>query len=285
MAAGISKATEVLIGLALEEDLGKQGDVTSAAFIGANSIASGSINSRELCVVAGSDICSYIFTRVDPAIVVELVLAPGDTARAGDTVMTIAGPACSILTAERTALNFLQRLSGIATMTKKFVDVVSGTGVKILDTRKTTPGWRELEKAAVRNGGGYNHRMGLYDMVMVKDNHLLAAGSLEETQTAIDSIKANYPDMRIEIEADNLEQVARFIELRGVDVILLDNMDLDQMRQAAAMKRGDILLEASGNISLTTLQDTASTGIDLVSVGALTHSFRSVDFGLDFHGP
>ena len=285
MAAGISKATEVLIGLALEEDLGKQGDVTSAAFIDANSIASGCINSRELCVVAGSDICSYIFTRVDPAIVVELVLAPGDTARAGDTVMTIAGPACSILTAERTALNFLQRLSGIATMTKSFVDVVSGTGVKILDTRKTTPGWRELEKAAVRNGGGYNHRMGLYDMVMVKDNHLLAAGSLEETQTAIDSIKANYPDMRIEIEADNLEQVARFIELRGVDVILLDNMDLDQMRQAAAMKRGDILLEASGNISLANLQDTASTGIDLVSVGALTHSFRSVDFGLDFHGP
>ena len=284
MAAGISKATEVLIGLALEEDLGKQGDVTSAAFIDANSIASGCINSRELCVVAGSDICSYIFTRVDPAIVVELVLAPGDTARAGDTVMTIAGPACSILTAERTALNFLQRLSGIATMTKSFVDVVSGTGVKILDTRKTTPGWRELEKAAVRNGGGYNHRMGLYDMVMVKDNHLLAAGSLEETQTAIDSIKANYPDMRIEIEADNLEQVARFIELRGVDVILLDNMDLDQMRQAAAMKRGDILLEASGNISLANLQDTASTGIDLVSVGALTHSFRSVDFGLDFHG-
>ena len=221
MAAGISKATEVLIDLALEEDLGKQGDVTSAAFIDANSIASGCINSRELCVVAGSDICSYIFTRVDPAIVVELVLAPGDTARAGDTVMTIAGPACSILTAERTALNFLQRLSGIATMTKSFVDVVSGTGVKILDTRKTTPGWRELEKAAVRNGGGYNHRMGLYDMVMVKDNHLLAAGSLEETQTAIDSIKANYPDMRIEIEADNLEQVARFIELRGVDVILL----------------------------------------------------------------
>ena len=285
MAAGISQATEVLIDLALEEDLGKQGDVTSAAFIDANSIASGCINSRELCVVAGSDICSYIFTRVDPAIVVELVLAPGDTARAGDTVMTIAGPACSILTAERTALNFLQRLSGIATMTKSFVDVVSGTGVKILDTRKTTPGWRELEKAAVRNGGGYNHRMGLYDMVMVKDNHLLAAGSLEETQTAIDSIKANYPDMRIEIEADNLEQVARFIELRGVDVILLDNMDLDQMRQAAAMKRGDILLEASGNISLATLQDTASTGIDLVSVGALTHSFRSVDFGLDFHGP
>lgn len=283
MAAGISKATEELIALALEEDLGEQGDITSNAFIGADSIASGSINSREDCVVAGSEICAHVFTTVDPAIVVELVLAPGENARVGDTVMTLAGPARSILTAERTALNFLQRLSGIATMTRNFVDGVSGTGVKILDTRKTTPGWRQLEKAAVLNGGGHNHRMGLYDMVMVKDNHLIAAGSLEDTQRSIDAIKASHPDVRIEIEADHLEQVKQFLQLRGVDVILLDNMNLDQMRQAACMDRGNILLEASGNISLATLPDTAATGIDLISVGALTHSFRSIDFGLDFH--
>lgn len=284
MATGISKSTEALIDLALDEDLGKRGDITSSAFIDSGCMAGGNINRRESCVIAGADVCAHVFTRVDPAIVVELVLAPGESAGAGDTVITLSGPAQSILAAERTALNFLQRLSGIATMTRSFVDALAETGVKLLDTRKTTPGWRELEKAAVLNGGGHNHRMGLYDMAMVKDNHLLAAGSLEDTQKAIETLKACHPDARIEIEADHLEQVERFLQLRGVDVILLDNMDHDQMRQAAAMERGNILLEASGNINLANLQDVAATGIDMVSVGSLTHSFRSIDFGLDFHG-
>ena len=283
MATGISKATAALIELALDEDLGKQGDITSSAFIDSGSVAGGSINCRESCVVAGSDLCAHVFTRVDPTIVVELVLSPGENASAGDCVMTLSGPAQSILAAERTALNFLQRLSGIATMTRSFVEAVAGTGVKILDTRKTTPGWRELEKAAVCNGGGHNHRMGLYDMAMVKDNHLIAAGNLEDTQKAIDTLKTSHPDALIEIEADHLDQVACFLQLRGVDVILLDNMDHGQMRQAAAMDRGNILLEASGNIRLENLNDAAATGIDRISVGCLTHSFRSIDFGLDFH--
>jgi len=284
MATEISKTTETLIDLAIDEDLDKRGDITSTAFIDRGSVAGGNINSREPCVVAGLDVCAHVFARVDPAIVVELLLTSGDHACAGDPVITLSGPAQSILAAERTALNFLQRLSGIATMTRSFVDAVEGTGVQILDTRKTTPGWRELEKAAVLNGGGHNHRMGLYDMAMVKDNHLLAAGSLEDTQKAIDTLKATHPDARIAIEADHLEQVERFLQLRGVDVILLDNMDHGQMRQAAAMDRGNILLEASGNINLATLQDVAATGIDMISVGSLTHSFRSIDFGLDFHG-
>ncbi|MFP6873031.1 MAG: carboxylating nicotinate-nucleotide diphosphorylase [Verrucomicrobiales bacterium] len=284
MATGISKATEALIDLALDEDLGEHGDITSAAFIDAGTVAGGNIISREHCVVAGSEVCARVFTRVDPAIVVELVLAPGSPADPGDAVITVSGPAQSILTAERTALNFLQRLSGIATMTRQFVDAAEGTGVKILDTRKTTPGWRELEKAAVLNGGGHNHRMGLYDMAMVKDNHLLAAGNLEDIQAAIDTLKAARPNTRIEIEADQLEQVEHFLKLRGVDVILLDNMSPGQLRQAATMERGDILLEASGGISLATLRDVAVTGIDMISVGALTHSPRPIDFGLDFHG-
>ncbi|MCP4846731.1 MAG: carboxylating nicotinate-nucleotide diphosphorylase [Verrucomicrobiaceae bacterium] len=282
MATEISKATEVLISLALDEDLDKHGDITSTAFVDKNRVASGSINSREPCVVAGLDICAHVFTRVDPAIAVEILLKSGDQAGAGDAVITLSGSAQSILAAERTALNFLQRLSGIATMTRSFVDVVQGTGVKILDTRKTTPGWRELEKAAVISGGGHNHRMGLYDMAMVKDNHLLAAGTMEDTQKAIDALKTTHPDARIEIEADNLDQVERFLQLRGVDVILLDNMDPAQMRQAASMERGNILLEASGNINLTTLKEVSASGIDMISVGSLTHSFRSIDFGLDF---
>ena len=238
MATGISKATEALIDLALDEDLGERGDITSTAFIDAGTVAGGNIISREHCVVAGSEICARVFTKVNPAIVFELVLTSGALADPGDAVITVSGPAQSILTAERTALNFLQRLSGIATMTRQFVDAAEGTGVKILDTRKTTPGWRELEKAAVVNGGGHNHRMGLYDMAMIKDNHLLAAGTLEDTQAAIDTLKASHPDTRIEIEADHLEQVERFLKLRGVDVILLDNMNLAELRAAAAVARG-----------------------------------------------
>ncbi|MFN7286619.1 MAG: carboxylating nicotinate-nucleotide diphosphorylase, partial [Verrucomicrobiota bacterium] len=201
----------------------------------------------------------------------------------GTKVSSLEGPARSILTGERTALNFLQRLSGIATQTRRCADALAGTKTRILDTRKTTPGWRWLEKAAVRAGGGTNHRSGLYDMVMVKDNHLMTAGDSAELQAGIDRVHALHPDMKIEIEADTPEQVERFLALRGVDFILLDNMSLDEMSRCVAMASGSrVQLEASGGITMERLPAIAATGVDFISSGALTHSVRALDLGLDF---
>lgn len=284
----ISPATEHLIDLALAEDLGERGDITSEFFVDAKSTAAGNIVAREDCAIAGSELAARVFTQVDPAVHVELVLASGDAAGKGDGVLTIAGPARSVLTAERTALNFLQRLCGIATHTRRFVDLVEGTGAVLLDTRKTTPGWRELEKAAVVAGGGRNHRMGLYDMAMVKDNHLLAAGDDGALQAAIDQLKETHPDARVEMEVDRLDQLERFLRFSGVDVVLLDNMSNTQLREAVAMRDGcegngrGVELEASGGVNLDTVRGIAETGVDFISVGALTHSAVSVDLGLDF---
>jgi nicotinate-nucleotide pyrophosphorylase (carboxylating) len=195
--------------------------------------------------------------------------------------MAVHGRAASLLTAERTALNFLQRLSGVATLTGRFVDAVNGTSAKILDTRKTTPGMRLFEKAAVVSGGATNHRFGLHDMVMVKDNHLAASSSLEELQSAISRVKAERPGIRVELEADTLEQVRRFVTLRGVDVILLDNMTLAELREAVSLKRPGMALEASGGVNLETVRQIAETGVDFVSVGEMTHSARAVDLSLE----
>ena len=196
--------------------------------------------------------------------------------------MEVTGKSRSLLTAERVALNFLQRLSAIATQTSRYVKAVQPHPVKILDTRKTTPGWRWLEKAAVEAGGGTNHRHGLYDMVMVKDNHLLASNRLEDLQSAIDRVKEKNPSIKVELEADTLEQVSRFLTLRGVDIILLDNMKPDQLRAAAALVGGQVKLEASGGVTLDTVQEIASTGVDFISSGALTHSVRALDLSLEF---
>lgn len=284
MASAVSRATEGLIDIALAEDLGERGDITSQYFVDQNATATGNIVAREACVIAGSEVAAAVFTSVDPATVVELVLESGREAGAGDGVMTVTGSACSLLTAERTALNFLQRLSGVASLTRRYVDAVAGTAAKILDTRKTTPGWRELEKAAVVAGGGTNHRMGLYDMAMVKDNHLTTGGDTAALQDGIDHLKADHPDARVELEADTIEQTENFLSLRGVDVILLDNMSNDELRQAVAM-RGDlsIKLEASGGVTLETVRGIAETGVDFISVGALTHSSPSTDLALDFN--
>ncbi len=199
-------------------------------------------------------------------------------------MIRIEGCARSILTAERTALNFLQRLSGVASMTARYVAVVDGTSARILDTRKTTPGYRLLEKQAVLDGGGVNHRMGLYDRAMVKDNHLVADGGQEWLQQAILRLKLEHPEVEVEVEADRLDQVARFLELEGVDHILLDNMAPDELRQAVVLRgeRVSPLLEASGGVTLKTLRDIAEAGVDFVSVGALTHSAPALDIGLDF---
>jgi len=194
----------------------------------------------------------------------------------------VEGPVRGLVTAERTALNYLQHMSGIATLTRKFVDEVAGTGAAVLDTRKTTPGWRALEKYAVRCGGGTNHRMGLFDAVMVKDNHLACGLTGPRLQEAIREVKARYPGVWVEMEADTLEQVGRFLEIDGVDRILLDNMGLDDMRAAVAMAAGRVALEASGGVNIRTVRAIAETGVNFVSVGALTHSAAVLDLAMDF---
>ena len=195
-----------------------------------------------------------------------------------DTVIEISGPTRSILTGERVALNFIQRLSGVATLTARFVEAVKGTNVTILDTRKTTPGLRSLEKAAVVAGGGRNHRMGLFDAVMVKDNHLLARPRLSD---AIGEIRQVHPDILIEVEADSVEQVREFVMLSGVDVILLDNMAPQSLRECVRLRRPGLKFEASGGVSLQTVRAIAETGVDYISVGQLTHSALAIDFSLE----
>ena len=270
------------VGIALAEDIGP-GDATVEFFVDPQAQASARIFAKEAAVVAGVETAREVFARVDPELRVEVEREDGITVGPGDTVLTVRGRAGSVLSAERVALNFLQRLSGVATLTRRFVDAVEGTPAKILDTRKTTPGLRALEKAAVVAGGGHNHRMGLYDMVMVKDNHLLADGSAAGLKAAILRAKAARPGLRVELEADTLAQVRMFLALDAVDVILLDNMTLEELRTAVEMGRGGpVQFEASGGVNLQTVQEIAKTGVQWISVGALTHSARAIDFSLEF---
>ncbi len=266
--------------LALAEDIGP-GDLTARYFIDPAAETGARIFAKEPCVLAGILTAAETFRQVDPSLSVHASCEDGASLQPGDTVLTISGKAGSIVTAERVALNFLQRLSGIATLTARYVAAVSGTRAKILDTRKTTPGLRLLEKAAVKAGGGTNHRIGLYDMVMVKDNHLLSDPNIGHLQAAIDRCHHDHPNVRIELEADTIEQVRAFLTLRGVAVILLDNMTPEQLREAVALTAGSVLLEASGGVNLDTVAVIAATGVDLISVGALTHSARAVDFSLE----
>jgi nicotinate-nucleotide pyrophosphorylase (carboxylating) len=273
-------ATET-IRRALAEDLGT-GDITSQAFIPASQRSEAVIIAKEDCVVAGMDSATEVFRLVDPKIEVREVKTNGDRVVKGEQVLHAEGPTRALLAAERTALNFLQRLSGIATLTRQFVDAVAGTKAVILDTRKTTPGLREFERAAVRAGGGTNHRFGLFDQILAKDNHLAVTGDAASLQAAIDRARAAKPDVIVEIEADTLDQVHLLCELRGVDIILLDNMTDDEMREAVRI-RGErpILLEASGGVNLQTAGAIAKTGVDRISVGALTHSARAADFSME----
>ena len=273
-------ATET-IRRALAEDLGT-GDITSQAFIPASQRSEAVIIAKEDCVVAGMDSATEVFRLVDPKIEVRELKTNGDRVAKGEQVLHAEGPTRALLAAERTALNFLQQLSGIATLTRQFVDAVAGTKAVILDTRKTTPGLREFERAAVRAGGGTNHRFGLFDQILAKDNHLAVTGDAASLQAAIDRAKAAKPDVIVEIEADNLDQVHLLCGLRGVDIILLDNMTDDEMREAVRI-RGErqILLEASGGVNLQTAGAIAKTGVDRISVGALTHSARAADFSME----
>ncbi len=269
---------EDLIRAALREDLGRAGDLTTAAVVPAELVASARVVARRPGRIAGAAVAARTFTVLDAALAVEIVAGDGADVAGGDEVMRVVGPARSILSAERTALNLLGRLSGVATLTAAYVSAVAGTGARIVCTRKTTPGLRTLEKHAVRCGGGTNHRFGLDDAVLVKDNHLALAGgirpALERARSAVGHL------VKVELEVDTLGQLAEALEL-GVDAVLLDNMDPPTLRRAVAMVAGRCPTEASGGISLANVRAVAETGVDLISVGALTHSAPALDLSLE----
>jgi nicotinate-nucleotide pyrophosphorylase (carboxylating) len=281
--AVVNDPVATIISLALAEDIGS-GDVTSLYFIPECRNARAFVAVRDAGVLSGVEVASRVFHAVDPSLDVEILIPDGSRVARGALVLQVEGSARSILTAERVALNFLQRLSGIATLTARYVDRVKDTHTRILDTRKTTPGLRVLEKQAVVDGGGMNHRFGLFDRAMVKDNHLIAEGGLPALQAAIHRLKQDHPVVEVELEADHLDQVRDFLGMKGVDHILLDNMSLDEMREAVRT-RGDQRkpkLEASGGVNLETVREIAETGVDYISIGALTHSAPALDIGLDF---
>jgi nicotinate-nucleotide pyrophosphorylase (carboxylating) len=268
------------IAIALREDIGA-GDITTDSFVPDGLHALGRIVARERAIVAGGQTAAEVFRRVNPTLNVEILQPDGAALTGGETILEIRGVARSILTAERVALNFLQRLSGIATLTRQFVDATGKSRAKILDTRKTTPGLRALEKAAVVAGGGANHRFNLNDMVLVKDNHLSAGSGFSGFAGAIQRLRQERPGIRIEVEADRLEHVRSFLEIEGIDIILLDNMKPSEMREAVALGREKVKFEASGGVTLKNVRQIAATGVDYISVGALTHSARAVDMSLE----
>ena len=268
------------IAAALKEDIG-DGDVTTDFFVPETLHAIGRVIAREKAVVAGTGAAAEVFRQVDPSSDIEVSCRDGDDVAAGDVIIEVRGLARSILKAERVALNFLQRLCGIATLTREFVNAIGNDSAKILDTRKTTPGLRALEKAAVVAGGGVNHRFGLYDMVLVKDNHLAALDGLSSVADRIHRLRQERPNMRIEVEADDLEQVRTFVDVDGIDVILLDNMAPAQIREAVALRRNNIKFEASGGMTLKNVKRVAATGVDFISIGALTNTARAIDIGLE----
>src|SRR5213080_1182021 len=268
------------IAAGLNEDIG-QGDITTDFFVPETLHATGRITVREKAVVAGTGAAAEVFRQVDPSTDIQISHRDADEVAAGDVIIEVRGLARSILKAERVALNFLQRLCGIATLTREFINAIENHSAKILDTRKTTPGLRALEKAAVVAGGGVNHRFGLYDMVLVKDNHLTALGELSSFADRIRHLREERPNIRIEVEADDLEQVRAFVEVDGIDVILLDNMTPAQIREAVALRRNNIKFEASGGITLKNVRRVVATGVDYISIGALTNAARAIDIALE----
>jgi len=269
------------IEIALKEDIGG-GDVTSAFFVPESVQAAARIIAREKAIVAGTETAAEVFRRVDPSTQVDIIRSDGVEVGPGESVLEIRGFARSILQAERVALNFLQHLCGVATLTKQFVDAAANDQVKILDTRKTTPGLRELEKKAVVAGGGMNHRFGLDDMVLVKDNHLMCQTDFVRFGEAVRQFRTERPDLRIEVEAEDLRQVRSILKVADVDLILLDNMRPAQLREAVALGKGrGVKFEASGGINLKNVRVIAVTGVDFISIGALTHSVKAIDLSLE----
>lgn len=281
----MNRLSRILVELALEEDLDGLGDLTSRHFVDARHCSRGRIMSRESCVISGSEVARQVCAAVgDGDLAFTSLIPDGAPAERGDLVATIEGPTRLVLQAERTVLNFMQRLSGVATVTRTYAAAIGHTRARLLDTRKTTPGWRELEKAAVLHGGGTNHRIGLYDAIMVKDNHLVANSDPVDLTQRIGEVLEAHPGIKIEFEADRLDQVEVFLKLDGIAVILLDNMSNEQLREAVVLRdrlSPKTLLEASGGVNLKTIAGIAETGVDFISVGALTHSVRAIDLGLD----
>jgi nicotinate-nucleotide pyrophosphorylase (carboxylating) len=265
-----------LVKAALAEDLAGGVDVTSVATISADATLEAEFVARETGVVVGIDMAKEVLTEVGVA-GIELLVKDGDTVNAGDVLIRVSGNARAILLAERTALNFLGHLSGIATLTNQWVKAIAGTSCEVRDTRKTTPGWRELEKFAVRMGGGTNHRMSLSDAALIKDNHIAAAGGVK---AAFNAVRSEFPTAPIEIEVDTLEQLAEVLPLKP-DLVLLDNMSPEQCRAAVTLVAGQTKLEASGGITLDLARTYAETGVDYLAIGALTHSAKNFDIGLD----
>lgn len=270
---------------ALAEDLGTAGDVTTLACIPPDSVSTALMNAREPLVVAGLALAEAALREVGPNLQMERLVAEGAMVTAATPLFRVRGNTRPILTAERVALNFTQRLCGVATATAQFVAQIRGTSAQILDTRKTTPGWRRFEKYAVACGGGRNHRLGLFDLILIKDNHLaaLAHEAPNAIAAAVRRARRLYPHLRVEVEADRLDQVRQAVEA-GADIVLLDNMPTAQMREAVQLVAGRAKTEASGGVNMQTVRAIAETGVDYISVGALTHSARSMDIGLDFAG-
>jgi nicotinate-nucleotide pyrophosphorylase (carboxylating) len=267
-----------VVQLALDEDLGAAGDVTTLATIPATRLGAAHVVPRQDGVLAGLEVAAHVFETVGQGrVVVEFGSADGARVSPGEVVATVRGPVRDLLTAERTALNLLGHLSGIATLTRRWVDAVDGTGAQIRDTRKTLPGLRALEKYAVRCGGGVNHRMSLSDAALVKDNHVAAAGSVV---TAFDLVRRQYPDLPLEVEVDTVAQAREVLDA-GADLVLLDNMSPADMREIVAYAAGRARLEASGGLRLDNARAVAETGVDYLAVGALTHSAPVLDIGLD----
>ncbi|HEX7119719.1 MAG TPA: carboxylating nicotinate-nucleotide diphosphorylase [Longimicrobiales bacterium] len=284
----LDAAAHALIEAALAEDVGA-GDVTTLWTVPEGSRVVGRVVAKAGGVIAGAAIAEAVFHRLDRSLAVHIERDDGSVVAPGDVVLTVSGDARAVLTGERTALNFLQRLSGVASLTRRFVDAVRGTGARILDTRKTTPGWRALEKAAVRAGGGHNHRAGLYDMVLIKENHIAAAGGITP---AIERVRErNDQALPVEVEVTTRRELDEALEA-GVDRVLLDNMGLTEMRDAVervrawarASGRPAPQLEASGNVTLERVRAIAETGVDFISVGALTHSAPALDLSLRLEG-
>lgn len=270
---------EPIVRRALEEDLGRAGDLTTDGVVDADSRAHAAFVARKPGVVAGLDIAKAAFMLLDDRVRMTIDRPDGSALKAGDTIAVVEGPARAILTGERTALNFLGRLSGIATATAGMVAAANGHKAHIICTRKTTPGLRVLEKYAVRVGGGMNHRFGLDDAVLIKDNHVALAGGIEN---AVARVKERAGHMvKIQVEVDTIAQLEQLIPL-GVDAVMLDNMDPDTMRKAVAMVNGRMIIEASGGVTPEKVAEVAATGVDLISSGALTHSVTVLDIGLDF---
>lgn len=273
---------EEIIRLALEEDIGS-GDHTSLAIVSAEAMGKSKLLIKEAGILAGVEIAKQVYLQLDPSLRFETVLNDEAVVKPGDIAFYISGSSRSILSGERLALNFMQRMSGIATATSQIVKLVSGTGVRILDTRKTTPLLREIEKIAVRMGGGENHRMGLYDMIMIKDNHVDFAGGISKAIDAVEDyvrLKVEGLRLKVEIEVRNIDELEEVMDRGGVDRIMLDNFNVTDLARAVKMIGGRFETEASGGINIHNIREYAETGVDFISVGALTHHIKSLDMSL-----